>query len=106
MPTGLQLHPDYRPVLVHATPLALDTQDLPADLEREDITPVLCDRPQDGNAELGRRSRDRCLGDPFSVMAFTVRGRNIVAIDALADPARLRGTRPDGARPLRASVRG
>jgi RNA polymerase sigma-70 factor (ECF subfamily) len=30
-------------------------------------------------------------GEPFSVGAFTVRGRRIVAIDILADPERLRG---------------
>jgi RNA polymerase sigma-70 factor (ECF subfamily) len=30
-------------------------------------------------------------GEPFSVGAFTVRGRRIVAIDILADPQRLRG---------------
>jgi RNA polymerase sigma factor (sigma-70 family) len=29
-------------------------------------------------------------GQPFSIMAFTVRGGKIVAIDSLADPARLR----------------
>lgn len=29
-------------------------------------------------------------GRPFSVMGFTVTGGKIVAIDALADPARLR----------------
>jgi RNA polymerase sigma-70 factor (ECF subfamily) len=28
-------------------------------------------------------------GKPFSVMAFTVAGSKVVAIDALADPARL-----------------
>jgi hypothetical protein len=28
-------------------------------------------------------------GEPFSVGGFTVRGRRIVAIDILADPARL-----------------
>ena len=30
-------------------------------------------------------------GRPFSVMGFTVTGGKIVAIDALADPDRLRG---------------
>jgi hypothetical protein len=29
-------------------------------------------------------------GEPFSIMAFTVRGGKIVAIDSLADPERLR----------------
>jgi RNA polymerase sigma factor (sigma-70 family) len=32
-------------------------------------------------------------GQPFSIMAFTVRGGRIVAIDALADPERLRTAR-------------
>jgi len=30
-------------------------------------------------------------GAAFSIMAFTVRGGKIVAIDSLADPERLRG---------------
>ena len=43
-------------------------------------------------------------GRPFSVMGFTVVGGRIVAIDALADPERLRAARPDACSTTEAAV--
>jgi hypothetical protein len=45
----------HRPVVAKIPPLALNTEDLTADLEAEVVTTVLDDRPEHGNVQPGRR---------------------------------------------------
>ena len=52
----------------HPSPLDLDAEQVAADLQREVSPPVFCNRPQDRDAEPGRRQHDRLLGyGPFDV---------------------------------------
>jgi len=44
-------------------PLDLNTEQIATNFQRKVGTPVFCDRPQYGYAELGGRKHDRLLGD-------------------------------------------